>query len=99
MHRYRDLLNLCRDADRCYLAVPGVCTNRDYVPAHSNLQRHGRGYALKSHDCFAFPSCPPCHHWLDYGTTATREEKENATMRALEEWTVYIWTEEKVSVT
>jgi hypothetical protein len=52
-------------------------------PAHSNLQRHGRGENSKSHDQHHAALCHDCHVWYDYGTRtdptgiwqATKEDK------------------------
>lgn len=95
-HRDRPLLNLCRDRT-CYLQLSG-CVGSPTVPAHSNLQRHGRGFAFKSHDCFSVPACNACHYKLDYGKDMTRAEKDDAFMQAWEQWQVALWLEGSVKV-
>ena len=98
MHRDRKLLDLCHDAP-CMLRVDKVCRSgiNPSVPAHSNLQRHGRGHSHKSHDCYAVPGCIECHAWLDTGP-ASREAKEFAFMAALERWLLYLWRNGLVKV-
>lgn len=100
MHRDRKLLDLCRGDVPCMLQVPNVCRSGvdPSVPAHSNLQRHGRGASSKSHDCFAIPACIYCHAWLDSGNGASRTEKEDTFMLGLEHWEVYRWKRGLVAV-
>lgn len=99
MHRDRKLLDLCREAP-CMLRVPAVCQSGVFpsVPAHSNLQRHGRGAGNKSHDCFAVPGCNACHAWLDSGNTASGEEKEAVFLAARDRWDLYRWRHDLVRV-
>jgi hypothetical protein len=62
----RRLLDLARRVDNCvncHRYVPGGCS-----PAHSNLQRDGRGEGYKSHDHHHGALCPECHDWYDRGT-------------------------------
>src|SRR5690606_5424913 len=74
----------------CYLNVPGLC--RSYpedptvVPCHGNWDDLGKGAGLKAADRFSVPGCASCHYWLDFGTTATREEKRAVFFDALERW-------------
>ena len=82
--RSRPFLNLARER-RCYLDLPG-CVGRDTVSAHSNLQRHGRGFAYKSHDLFTIPACPRCHHELDHGKNLTKVQREEFFMSAWERY-------------
>ena len=91
MYRDRTWLDFLRTLP-CMLQIPGVCTGdrNSAVPAHSNMQRHGRGYSLKSHDCFAVPACNECHEWLDRGP-APRAEKENAFQFALDRFWLYLF--------
>ena len=95
-YRNRKLLDLCRD-QACYLGFDG-CGGFNTVPAHSNLLRHGRGYSFKSHDIFAFPACQPCHYQLDHGTKLSKEEKENAQTRAVEQWILQLFLKEHVGL-
>jgi len=74
------------------LNVPGIC-NYDpetTVSAHSNLQAHGKGKAIKAHDCFVCWACRDCHEWLDHGQ-ATRQEKEGAFERAKDRTLLKMW--------
>ena len=81
--RSRKLLDQARGRV-CTLAVPGVCCGdpATTVAAHSNLQIHGRGLGLKSHDWACAWACHACHSWLDAGKAA-REEKELAFYRGM----------------
>lgn len=57
----------------CHLGLDG-CTG-DAEPAHSNQSQHGKGGAMKAHDCFHIPACRNCHRELDQGRTMDREMK------------------------
>lgn len=84
-HRSRPLLNLAY-AYPCFLRLP-CCEGGDAgEPAHSNQSIHGKGGAMKSHDCFHVPSCRSCHRELDQGRTMTREEKVAVWNRAFGEY-------------
>lgn len=83
--RNATLLGMAR-GEPCMLQVPGVC-NRDSatsVQCHSNLGMHGKGKGTKAHDCFSFSGCSACHFWLDQDKHPSYEEKQAATMLALE---------------
>ncbi len=95
-YRNRPYLDFLRDLP-CMLRVPGFCTMTQSVACHSNMQRHGRGFSHKSHDCFAVPGCNECHQWLDIGAAA-RSVKEDIFMKALERLWVYLWEEEKIAL-
>ena len=88
-HHDRKMLDACRGED-CYLIVPGVCrrTPQDptVVDCHGNWEDTGKGLGLKAADRFSVPGCGPCHYWLDFGTTATREEKRAVFFDALARW-------------
>lgn len=56
------------------------------VDCHGNWADTGKGMGLKAADRFSVPGCAPCHHWLDFGTTATREEKRAVFFDALARW-------------
>ena len=96
--RSRKLLDVAHEAP-CFLrlrrCVSGVNPS---VPAHSNMQRHGRGVGHKSADCFAVPACPACHYELDYGKNMSREEKEQAWELAFERYQLWLWENEKIRV-
>jgi hypothetical protein len=72
-HRDRDLLD-CAYEFPCFLQLPG-CEGTTGEPAHSNQPRHGKGGALKAHDCYHVPACRSCHREFDQGRTMTRDEK------------------------
>lgn len=83
--------DLCRERF-CYLMIDGICNPQlaeTVVPCHSNLQRHGHGASIRSHDIFTVPGCLACHTWLDHGPAA-RADKEAAFMRAWERWMLYL---------
>lgn len=58
----------------CMLRFPG-CEGGAGEPAHSNQSKHGKGGALKAHDCFHIPACRSCHRELDQGRSMERELK------------------------
>lgn len=71
------LANLEASFDLCTLQVPGVCVGYrrgEMVWCHSNLDWHGKGKGLKSHDCFGAVGCPACHRWLDAERHKGRQE-------------------------
>ena len=69
-------LTATAEGQECTMRVPGICNGRTdtTVWAHSNLERHGKGKALKSHDIFGCWACFSCHTWLD-GTRDPRREE------------------------
>jgi len=87
--RSKEHLLLCRD-QMCYLQFP-QCTNHDTAAAHSNLLRHGRGFSFKSHDFYTVPACAQCHRELDHGKNLTKQEREDAFVRAWEAWQLTCW--------
>lgn len=72
-YRSRDLLDLSY-LYPCMLRFPG-CEGTAGEPAHSNQSKHGKGGALKAHDCFHVPACRHCHRELDQGRSMDREMK------------------------
>lgn len=79
-YRNRDLLDRAYTFD-CFLRLEG-CQGGPGEPAHSNQSHHGKGGALKAHDCFYVPACRSCHRELDQGKTMDRETKFAAWNRA-----------------
>lgn len=73
-YRNRDLLDLAYEID-CTLRIQGVCEGGMGEPCHSNQSRHGKGGALKAHDCFFAAGCRACHRELDQGKKFTLDEK------------------------
>lgn len=71
--RDRSLLDLSYEF-RCFFQFPG-CEHTAGEPAHSNQSMHGKGGAMKAHDCFHVPACRSCHRELDQGRTMDRELK------------------------
>ena len=63
----------------CHLRFP-CCEGSGATcePCHSNQAKHGKGGAMKAHDCFHVPACRSCHVELDQGRTMTRDEKREA---------------------
>jgi hypothetical protein len=72
-YRSRPLLDLAYEFP-CLIGLPG-CEGTVGEPAHSNQSIHGKGGALKAHDCFHVPACRSCHRELDQGRTMDREMK------------------------
>jgi hypothetical protein len=89
-YRDRKLLDLAYQLD-CQVQLPGICDGGTGEPAHSNQSRHGKGGALKAHDCFYASSCRACHRELDQGRTMSREEKFEAWQRAHERTMLALW--------
>lgn len=71
--RDRSLLDLAYQFP-CLIRLPG-CEGTVGEPAHSNQSIHGKGGALKAHDCFHVPGCRSCHRELDQGRTMDRDTK------------------------
>lgn len=82
--RSRALLDMAYE-EECYLRLP-CCEGGAGEPAHSNQGIHGKGGAIKAHDCFHVPACRPCHRELDQGKTMTRDEKAAVWNRAFGEY-------------
>jgi len=72
-YRDRKLLDASYQFE-CMLRFPG-CEGGAGEPAHSNQSKHGKGGALKAHDCFHIPACRSCHRELDQGRSMDREMK------------------------
>lgn len=96
-YRDRDLLDLAYRVP-CMIRLPG-CEGGVGEPCHSNQSRHGKGGALKAHDCFFASGCRHCHRELDQGTTMTREEKFEVWQRAYEATVLYLWRHHLIGVT
>jgi hypothetical protein len=90
-HHVRDraLLNLAYEFP-CLLRLP-CCEGGAGEPAHSNQPRHGKGGALKAHDCFHVPACRSCHQEFDQGGAMTRDEKRELWERAFFEYLPLLW--------
>lgn len=88
-HHDKRLTEACR-GEPCYLMVPGLCrqdpVDPSVVDCHGNWADTGKGMGLKAADRFSVPGCGPCHFWLDFGTTASREEKRSVFFDALRRW-------------
>lgn len=80
--RSRAILDLAYEID-CTINLPG-CEGGPGEPCHSNQSRHGKGGAMKAHDCFYASGCRSCHRELDQGRTMNREEKFEVWQRAHE---------------
>lgn len=70
----------------CQVRLEGVCNGNPetVVAAHSNQYIHGKGGALKAHDCFVAWACSDCHRELDTSNRLSYEEKCNLWQRAFE---------------
>ena len=68
------------------MRIDGICIDdpETVVAAHSNQYIHGKGGALKAHDCFVAWACRECHHALDQGHQLTYEEKCHFWQRGFE---------------
>jgi hypothetical protein len=84
-YRDRDLLNLAY-LFPCSLNFGGCEGGDAGEPAHSNQPKHGKGGAMKAHDCFHVPACRCCHQELDQGHTMDRETKHAAWDRAFADY-------------
>lgn len=82
-YRSRALLDAVYTVD-CTLRIDGVCEGGRGEPAHSNQSRHGKGGAIKAHDCFVAAACRPCHRELDQGRRFSRDEKADIWQRGHE---------------
>lgn len=97
-YRNRDLLD-CAYQFPCMLRLP-CCTGGDSgEPAHSNQPRHGKGGAMKAHDCYHVPACRACHVELDQGRTMTRDEKREAWEQAFWRYLPMLWEQGALNVT
>jgi hypothetical protein len=72
--RSRPLLDLAYKFP-CSLNFPGCEGGDAGEPAHSNQAKHGKGGAMKAHDCFHVPACRSCHRELDQGRMFSKEMK------------------------
>lgn len=88
-YRDRDLLDLAYQIE-CTVRLP-CCEGGKGEPAHSNQSRHGKGGAMKAHDCFFASACRSCHRELDQGRTMSREEKFDVWQRAHEATFLALW--------
>ena len=76
------------------------------VAAHSNHAEHGKGAALKAHDCFHAHLCSRCHAWLDQGTgndptgmyRGTWADKAEMFSRAMDRTTLRLWQSGAIKV-
>lgn len=86
MFRSRKLLDLAHGQE-CTIRIPGVCTNdpQTVVAAHSNWYEHGKGGAMKAHDCFTAWACAACHREIDQGKDLSYEEKKSYWQRGFEQ--------------
>lgn len=82
-------LQLCRDADRCYLQFEG-CRSYPVMPVHSNQLADGKCVGGKSHDVFVLPGCMPCHNKLDFGKDMSRSDKQIAFNAAWKRWILHL---------
>lgn len=70
----------------CQVRIEGVCNGNPetVVAAHSNQYIHGKGGALKAHDCFVAWACSDCHRELDQGHKLTYDQKAHYWQRGFE---------------
>ncbi|WP_312681326.1 hypothetical protein [Stenotrophomonas chelatiphaga] len=87
-YRDRALLDAMYQVE-CTLQIENCCEGGFGEPAHSNQSRHGKGGALKAHDCFVAASCS--HREVDQGRRFTREEKAEIWQRGHERTMLALW--------
>lgn len=95
-YRNRDMLDLAYELP-CMLRLP-CCEGGVGEPCHSNQSRHGKGGAMKAHDCFFASGCRACHRELDQGRTMSREEKFDAWQRGYERTMLALWEQGLIQV-
>ncbi len=88
-YRNRPLLDLAHEIHECQCC--GAHVEEGCEPAHSNMSEHGKGVALKSHDCFHAALCHGCHSKLDQGRDLTREERREMWRRAHDRTMLEYW--------
>lgn len=82
----------------CMLNFP-CCDGGDAgEPAHSNQAKHGKGGAMKAHDCFFVPACRACHTCLDQGGTMTKEERREVWENAFWRFLPILWHSSLIKV-
>lgn len=96
-HRDRKLLDVAHDAPCMLQLGTNGCGNNASVPCHSDMQKHGRGHSHKSHDCLAVAGCPSCHAMFTREHLG-RNGYEDAWMKAITRYWVWLWTEGRVMV-
>lgn len=96
-YRNRRLLDLAHDMP-CQARFPHTC-NGPSVPAHSNQQIFGRGFAHKSGDMFFAAICPAAHDQIDGRHPGMdKETKQAEWLRAYIATQQWIWENGKVKV-
>ncbi len=95
-YRSRKFLNLAYDYP-CALHMD-CCEGGNGEPAHSNQSQHGKGGAMKAHDCFHVPGCRSCHRELDQGRTMDREEKFAVWNRAYGLYLPRLFNDDRIGV-
>lgn len=96
-YRDRKLLDLAYQFP-CMLQLPGCEGGDSGEPAHSNQAKHGKGGAMKAHDCFHVPACRACHVQLDQGGRLTKEERREAWEAAFWRYLPELWEQGKIGV-
>jgi len=84
--RSRPLLDLAHHLP-CQWCGAGVASE----PAHSNLQRHGKGMSIKAHDCYFAALCHDCHSALDQGSRLSKQERMDMWQTAFERTLLELW--------
>lgn len=92
--RNRALLDLAHDAP-CFLKL-GPCSGQ-VVPCHSDQLGDGRGVGHKSHDPLAVPGCVACHARFTRQYLG-RSAYSEIHARALKEYIVWLWQNDKLKV-
>ena len=75
IYRNRKLLDLARVLP-CQAGLDG-CRHGPTCAGHSNQIVHGKGWAIKSHDCFVAALDAPCHEAIDNGSKLSRVERRD----------------------
>lgn len=84
----------------CHLMIPDIhrFDPETTVYAHSNLQEHGHGAGLKSHDPFGCFACYWCHAAIDHGNALTHEEKVHYMRKGMDRTLLYLWQNNLIGV-
>ncbi len=80
-YRNRKLLNLAREAPKCFCCqTPNDGT---VVAAHANLHGMGKGMGIKAHDWAIAFMCRECHTGYDVRKSVTHEDWALASVKSL----------------
>lgn len=78
-YRNRRILDLAHRVNDCQMQIEGVCEGysaHGCEPAHSNSQRHGKGFGNKAADYMHVAACHSCHAEFDQGRLLSKDQKQ-----------------------